>query len=347
MAEPRRIVTAVLLTSTIFALAVSPLVAQHGLQTPPQPESAQPRRQSRLTAKQSENLEARITTANAIIRRLEPEAKARGRADIWRRATLESLLALPLRALRQVEADAVTVEALSVAAQSAADDPNLIGDPSEDLVYTPITPCRYIDTRHGPKISSAAPRSYDLANTGATYGGSGSCGAPQGIAAALAANVTITEPDVAPGFLAFKPTLAAPVTSFMNWYEAGAHVQVANSGVVTVNQAGGAEFVIQVSDATHAIVDFFGYFAEPEATVLDRQLVTANAPIAANNNAVVSVACPAGYLSSGGGCTSSSFLIQMVSSFQQGTGWICAANNATAAAGTITVAATCVRIPGR
>src|SRR5690242_19361613 len=65
---------------------------------------------------------------------------------------------------------ASTVSAMS----SVKATPKLLGDASTDLVYRPITPCRYIDTRNvGGPISGF--RDFDLHNTGTTYGGSGSC----------------------------------------------------------------------------------------------------------------------------------------------------------------------------
>jgi hypothetical protein len=72
------------------------------------------------------------------------------------------------------------------------------------------------------------------------------------------------------------------------------------------------------------------------------QLAQQVGPIAASNNASVSVACPAGtHILSGGG-TSSSYGIVMVSSFQAGNGWIVAYHNNNAAPGTITAIATCL-----
>ncbi len=65
-------------------------------------------------------------------------------------------------------------------------------------------------------------------------------------------------------------------------------------------------------------------------------------PIAANGNAVASVACPAGTQVISGGGTPSNFGVFMVSSFQSGNGWIVAYRNTTAAAQTITPAATCL-----
>lgn len=69
---------------------------------------------------------------------------------------------------------------------------------------------------------------------------------------------------------------------------------------------------------------------------------TATAAIAANGTAQVSVACLAGTQVLNGGGTTTSFGVHLVSSFQTGNGWIVAYQNTTAAAQTITVAATCL-----
>ncbi len=71
-------------------------------------------------------------------------------------------------------------------------------------------------------------------------------------------------------------------------------------------------------------------------------LATNVANLAANGTGQVSVACPAGTQVISGGGTASSFGVHMVSSFQSGNGWIVAYQNTTAAAQTMTAAATCL-----
>ncbi|MGH9202412.1 MAG: hypothetical protein ACRD2A_14390, partial [Vicinamibacterales bacterium] len=60
-------------------------------------------RTKRPTAAQRDNIEARISTARAIVDRLEADARRLGLLDSWRQAALETLLPLSLDALRQVE----------------------------------------------------------------------------------------------------------------------------------------------------------------------------------------------------------------------------------------------------
>ncbi len=232
----------------------------------------------KITAEQRENVSRRIAIATEMVNQLQPQAKARGRSESWRRATLEALLALPLSSLEQLQGRAHDVDRLSDAI--AAIEAPATAATTSDLVYTPIAPCRYIDTRGvGGKIDGV--RGYDIALAGSSHGGDAPCnptvlfGVGQDEFGAIAMNVTIVDPSVAPGFLAIKPTAAAGTTSLVNWYEAGASVQAANQGVITIDQgvATADEFVIQTSAPVHAIVDIFGAFIAPQwgtvATTVD------------------------------------------------------------------------------
>jgi hypothetical protein len=72
------------------------------------------------------------------------------------------------------------------------------------------------------------------------------------------------------------------------------------------------------------------------------QVVSASAPVLANNNGFTSATCPAGskVLSGGGGA--SSFGVHMVESFQSGNGWLVAVQNTTAANQTFFATAVCL-----
>lgn len=304
-----------------------------------------------FTPGQIENMEARMATAQAIVDQLQPAAKAAGTAAGWRQATLESLLLMSLPQLEAVRGHAHDQQSLARATAAAMEDPSLIGDPSQDLVYTPMTPCRYIDTRNvGGPITAAAPRGFDLALTGASYGGAGACSVTEQVVAAIAMNVTITQPVAAPGFLAVKPSLAAPLTSFMNWYEAGPLVQVANAGVASVSQPGAPdEFIIQVAESTHVIVDFFGVFQSPQATALQTTSPASpptNVP-AQSFGGAVSPSCPFGYSVTGGGCQASSAALLLVSSFKTSEQWLCSYNNTSTMPLPVIATVHCARIPGR
>lgn len=303
-----------------------------------------------ITPAHRANVQARVTTATSIVNRLDAEARAAGRAAGWRQATLEALLALPRTALDRVEQNAHSLDALATALASVADDPSVIGDPNKDLTYTPFPPCRYIDTRNvGGKITAASPRGFDLSLSGPTYGGGGGCGLIDGVTAAIAMNVTIVDPSDAPGFLAVKPSLAAPTSSFLNWYEAGPHVQTANAGVLSVDQdVTGAEFFIQVSASVHVIVDFFGFFLEPEATKLETTVVSDTLIVPNGAGGFIeSPLCPAGYAMTGGGCRTGHFGHHIETTAWEGNAWLCISVNTSGSSSSLRAQAVCSRVPGR
>lgn len=338
-----------LVAAGVIALLVTPVAAQKPMREEP-----------KISHKQMERLEARIATATAIVRRLEREAKPRGLASGWRQATLETLLPLSLEGLRQVEQQAFNLDALASATKGAAEDPQALGDTNKDLVYTPITPCRFIDTRNaGGKINGV--RGFDVDLTGSTYGGVAACDptslfgkVPADAIGALAMNVTLFDTSTAstPGFVAVKPAAASPTTSLLNWYDRGPVVQVANQGIVSLYQAnsGSDDFVIQTSDAVHIIVDIFGAFIMPQATALQTQhpfesVVVAN--LAAGE--LESPVCPAGYALTGGGCFTDTFGHYLSLTYPGGgdNRWACRSHNLSGIDSVLFVRAICSRTPGR
>ena len=307
-----------------------------------------------LTARQRENMQARIALATAIVSRLDREAVAHGLSASWRQAAFERLLPLSQDALQRVSERAVDLDALAPAVSEAANDPNLLGDTDEDLVYTPIVPCRFIDTRAYAGGPIAGTRGFDLDVAGAAYGGSGTCnpvatlGASGDAIGAIAANLTIAGTAGAPGFLAVKPTAAAPVSSLLNWYEAGAHIQVANAGIFQT--ADGLEnFVIQTSVLSHVIMDIHGAFIRPEATALQQGILQDFVAVPAGVEGFnASPSCPAGSTLTGGGCFTDVFLHDTEASYPgSATSWQCASHNASAIPSNLFAYAVCVRIPGR
>ena len=353
MRNVRRMIGPALLIAGVAALVGTSALAQKGEQGKPAAEEmSRASGPKRVTQRQREDAAARVELATAIVNRLQGEASAKGLNAEWRRAALETLLPLSMDALQQVEQRANSFDSLAAARAEAAEDPNLIGDPNRDLTYTPIVPCRFIDTRVvGGKINGTVP--YDTSTNGATYGGVAAC-APItvfGVAddeqiGALAMNVTIVDPSVAPGFAAVKPTAAAPLTSLINWYEAGPTVQAANQGIVSTNQAAGTttNFVIQTSAAVHVIVDLFGAFIEPQATALQTTSTTATVNVAAGGgwNSASAAACPAGYVQTGVLCSTSGFNTLLTDNTN-----FCGMRNNEGSIQTVTMTRLCARIPGR
>lgn len=312
-----------------------------------------------ITQQQIENAEARIAVASAIVNRLDAEAKAVGRSSGWRQASLDSLLALSLSQLQRVEREAYRADSLMSVVAEVVDDPNVLGDPNQDLVYFPITPCRFADTRVvGGPINGF--RGYDVALNGATYGGDAPCnptaifGVNESAIGNLAMNVTIVSPQIAPGFAAVKPTQLAPITSLVNWYATGPQVQAANAGIVTLDQgAAPEEFFVQTSAPVQVVLDLFGAFLAPNATPLQAVETTTLVNVVNSASwAFASPNCPAGYTLTGGGhnwnpTPNANVWIWQSSPDLAGNAWFCRGLNQSGSTIGVDCIGRCARVPGR
>ncbi|MEO5764118.1 MAG: hypothetical protein ABIR52_02325, partial [Casimicrobiaceae bacterium] len=180
-----------------------------------------------------------------------------------------------------------------------------LGSTTEDLVYKPVTPCRFVDTRIvGGKISPT--RAFDLGQTGAAYGGDGGCsptalaGVPDDQIGAVAFNVAVfdTTGGGSPGFLGVRPMGSTNLTSIMNWGVTSPIGQDSNTTVVAMDQSAAInEFEIFDSGPVHVIIDIMGVFTAPGATALDCTTVESAglvvAPAASFN--LDAPACPTTY----------------------------------------------------
>ena len=138
-----------------------------------------------------------------------------------------------------------------------------------ELVYTPITPCRILDSRYGAggSFTPGATQSFKATNPGGTFsaqGGSASnCGIPVK-AQAVTLNFTVFNTGAGPAFIAAWPFgQPNPGTATLNWTSAGA--QVANGTVLPLCKGAGctADFNVSASSSTDMVADVVGYFTEP------------------------------------------------------------------------------------
>ena len=309
-----------------------------------------------VTPEQIANVKERVAIAAALVDGLAPEARTLGLAEGWRQATLESLLSRPLAELRAMRSIR-SVGALTTVIASGSGGtvtPSDFGSVTEDLIYKPITPCRYVDTRNvGGRIDGL--RGYDLQRAGNYYGGSAACdpltlfGVGENAFGAIAMNMTIVDPTAAPGFGAIKPTSASPVSSLINWYDVGPSVQAANQGILTMDHGGAEpEFYVQTSAPVHVIIDVFGAFIAPNATALDCVVLAQTTMLAAGaSGTVTSPSCTTGYTLTGGSCTATYGTHQVSSSPYIVNNWLCSFDNGTGAQTQIVSRAICCRVPGR
>ena len=245
--------------------------------------------------------------------------------------------------------DRLAKVAPGVGANAASSVAAKFGDLNQDLVYTPVTPCRILDTRStaAGAIAGNSTRSFVAINASSftSQGGSSTnCGTLGLSATAVAINLTAVTPSGAGYATAYPFGTAQPVAASVN-YTAGAIVN--NALIVQIpNPLSSFDFTVYTFAQSHYVADIVGYFAPPLTTPLQCQ-DTANttvAGIAAGGTAnAVAPACPTGYTQTATNCETSSWLMPIVFS-HSGT---CSARNNDTTAQDLRASRTCCRVPGR
>ncbi len=317
-----------------------------------------------ISPAQMAEVRQRMELARQIVANLAPQARQLGLAEGWKQSTMDILLANSSSKLAQIARiggyqatiDAATTGKGLVLTKESG---QTIGQTTQDLTYKPFTPCRFIDTRNvGGKISGT--RGYDLSLTGTSYGGSGGC-APTTLAGvgensfgAIAMNIAIVDTSSgAPGFVNVVPTGAVSTTALVNWSVASASTQDSNQAIVTMDQGGSLnEFDVVTSGPVHVIIDLFGAFIAPQATVLNCQLSAETAFVVnttTRNYNVTSPACPTGFQEVAANCNASGdfFNLQQSGSYVNPSNTGCYGRYVGASTATVKVNAVCCQIPGR
>ena len=228
-----------------------------------------------------------------------------------------------------------------------------LGTAGSDLVYTPMTPCRIVDTRiAGGPIAANGSRSF-VAFTATDFtaqgGEASNCGMPANVSA-VTVKVASINPAFNGYFTVFPSNETRPLASSLNYL----------SGVVTSNESHfrlcrpgcPTQFTVYSLQQADVVIDVNGYFAEPEATALDCTVAqqTGNLDLLGGLQSR-SVSCPAGYTATGGGCggplgigvSNSAPLVTA----GEPSGWSCDLVGSLLSIVSYQVNATCCRIPGR
>ena len=237
---------------------------------------------------------------------------------------------------------------VSGAAATSELSDSLLGALTSDLVYTPIQPCRIVDTRFmaAGAIPQNGSRSFIAMNVTDFIPQGGSvtdCGTLGLSATAIAMHLTAVFPLGGGHATVFPFGTTQPLAASVN-YASGA---VQNNTVISKipNPVSTFDFTIFSSRLAHYVVDIVGYFAPNVATPL-QCVDTAPASITVAGDGtgeVTAPACPAGYTQTATNCNSTSWDMQIVESW----GGACAATNYGASAATLQAARTCCRVPGR
>jgi hypothetical protein len=138
-------------------------------------------------------------------------------------------------------------------------------DTSVESKFTPITPCRIVDTRlTGARVTPGLPRDFHARGTMGFVGQggkSGGCGVPT---AATSIQVTLTSVNaLGTGFLRTAPFgQPVPNATFLNYTNT---LSLGTGGTVTLSPSGSTKDFTLASffKATHVVVDVTGYYIAP------------------------------------------------------------------------------------
>jgi hypothetical protein len=295
--------------------------------------------------------------AASIVRRWEASAKESGKWDENYESDLSAAL-VKLMPDNLIEAgDATSYESLmhvlATGRPNATGLPAALGDTSADLVYTPVTPCRIVDTRFATAgaIIGTTTRAFDADGTSfAAQGGSNSsCGIPFSVARAVTMTITVTQPIAAGYVNAWSVFQAQPASSVVN-YAAGQ--TIANTTIIPIVPGAGNDFNVYSLVDTHVVIDVLGYFAAPVATALDCTTVSsAVILVAVNVWTSIDATCPAGRTATGGGYDTLEVTLGYpgvwVTMRPNGNGWRTWVDNQSSVNRSIQTFANCCRVPGR
>jgi hypothetical protein len=182
--------------------------------------------------------------------------------------------------------------------------PKALGTAGSDLVFTPLTPCRIVDTRlAGGPIAATATRSfkaYTATDFTAQGGAATNCGLPAN-ASAISVKLVSEFPTMTGYFTAYPFNEVRPLSSSLNY--AGGSTTSDQSNIRLCRPGCANEFNVYSDAQSTLIVDVDGYYMEPEATELDCTVAQTSGNLALLGGLQPkSVACPAGYTATGGGC---------------------------------------------
>lgn len=249
-----------------------------------------------------------------IVMKWADTVQNRPRGDIrrWAEQMTPLFQKVPLNHLRNA-AMATTFEQMNDAllgkpVSSRMATPKYLGEITRDYVFTPVVPCRIVDTRFNSPIYGGQVRSFmgtdsSFANAG---GSASNCGLPNR-PEVLVLNVTVVDPMSA-GYLTVYPTSQQrPTASSLNY---GVGQIVGNQTMVqTMSYGSYVSFDVYSLATTHVVVDVLGYFDEVQLTHAKLDCVVANATTSIDGQALAGVnyvECPAGYALTSVNCLSGS-----------------------------------------
>lgn len=193
-------------------------------------------------------------------------------------------------------------------------DPTNFGGQTNDLVFTPLTPCRVFDSRSGtgvwagPYASGTTVSIFvsDPLNPGIrNQGGATNCGFPLAVGTAAALNITVvpTVGSVSGDLNIYPFGAAAPNASIINFYPGVNLANATSAQIALTSLVNDLTIKVEFASSVHIIVDIMGYYAAPNTAALQNIRVNSVTTSWANGTfpSVNSPVCPAGYTLVSGG----------------------------------------------
>lgn len=279
-------------------------------------------------------------------------ADANNLRNALKRSTFEGAMAVLAGQGQRMSDDQVITR---LAKASPRMQPASLGSADTDLVYTPLQPCRVMDTRLVTfgQLPGNSTRDFAVVNRAnfSDQGGSPTdCGTGGINAAAVVVNVTAVLPVFA-GYATVHPFgTTRPLTASLN-YMGNTYTNntlVAKLPVPLTTQ----DITLYTTTQADYVVDIVGYYAAPTATAVECTVATnAGALDLLGGLQPRTVSCPAGYAATGGGCGGPLGLAVSNSkplvTAGAPTGWRCDFIGSLLSVLSYEVNATCCRVPGR
>jgi hypothetical protein len=180
----------------------------------------------------------------------------------------------------------------------------VLGSTTQDLVYTPVTPCKIVDTRSGGGgfISAGSTRYYQTYGNLAYQGGS-NCTSPRGEPSAVHISVVAVNPNGKGNIKAHPYGTSSSAGLSVNFAVIGTNL--ANAGTVKVTR--NSTYDISISalySGAHVTIQVLGYYYPVDESDFKVQYVKREKSylVAPNTSYTdAACACPTGYYVVGGG----------------------------------------------
>ncbi len=146
-------------------------------------------------------------------------------------------------------------------------EPLKLGSLDRDFVYTPVTPCRIVDTRlSGGSLGANTTRNFVVHGGVVGQGGNpAGCPSPRGEPRAVHLNVTVVPVNQATGFVKVYPfSTPEPNASLVN-FRSG--TTIANAATIETCFLCGPDITVKVSQRVHIVIDALGYYHEADEVV--------------------------------------------------------------------------------